>query len=166
MSAITEPATTLLERSRQMHHPFCFTCSGENPLGLGLRFRLLADGSVESEVDCDALYQGYRGILHGGVATSILDAAMTSCLFSHGRVGVTAEMAVQFRHPIAVGSTVMARARIARSRPPLYLAEGELLQDNVVMARAEGKFADMPDGFEGRLANCHAAVGPCGSRDQ
>lgn len=148
MSATTEPATTLLERSRQMHHPFCFTCSRENRLGLGLCFRLLADGNVESEVDCDAAHQGYRGILHGGVATSILDAAMTSCLFAHGRVAVTAEMAVQFRHPIAIASTVTARARIVRSRPPLYLVEANLLQDGVVMAEAEGKFADMPPGFE------------------
>ena len=149
MSAITERALGLLEQMQQTHPPFCVVCSRSNGNGLRLRFRLLADRSVEAEFECRHTHQGYQGILHGGVATSILDAAMTSCLFAHGRVAVTAEMAVQFRHPIAVGSTVTARARIARSRPPLYLVEGELLQDAVVMVKAEGKFADMPPGFEG-----------------
>jgi len=148
MSAITSPAHTLLELAQQKHHPLCFTCSSQNGHSLGLRFRLLGDGSVESEVDCHHLHQGYQGILHGGIAASILDSAMTSCLFAHGRVAVTAEMTLQFRHPIEVGKVLTARARITRSRSPLYIVEGELLQDGQLKAKARGKFADKPQGFE------------------
>ena len=148
MSAITEPARTLIELARQKYHPYCFTCGRENGHGMVLHFRLLEDGSVESPFDCHNLYQGYQGILHGGVATSILDSAMTSCLFAHGRVAVTAEMTVQFRHPIEVGKVLTARARITRSRSPLYVLEGELLQDGQLKARAKGTFADKPQDFE------------------
>ena len=148
MPAITRPARTRIELAQQEYHPCCFACGQENGHGMGLRFRLLEDGSVEAPFHCRHLYQGYRGILHGGIATSILDSAMTSCLFAHGRVAVTAEMAVQFRHPIEVGKVLTARARITRSRSPLYVVEGELLQDGQLKAKAKGKFADKPQDFE------------------
>jgi len=148
MPAITRPARTLIELAQQEYHPNCFTCGPKNGHSMGLRFRLLEDGSVESPFHCQDLYQGYQGILHGGIATSILDSAMTSCLFAHGRVAVTAEMTVQFRHPIEVGKVLAVRAWITRSRSPLYVVEGELRQDGQLKAKAKGKFADKPQSFE------------------
>lgn len=144
MSAITERVPSLLDLMRQRHHPFCAVC-GRHGSGLGLSFRLLADRSVETEFDCRSEHQGYQGILHGGITASILDGAMIHCLFAHGLVAVPAEMDLQFRHPVEVGKSLLARARIQSSRPPLHVVEGELVQDGQIRAKAVGRFMEKPD---------------------
>lgn len=40
--------------------------------------------------------QEYEGQLHGRVISSLLDAAMTHCLFHHGIEAVTGELYVRF----------------------------------------------------------------------
>ena len=145
MSAITERVLGLLDLMRQKHHPFCAVCGRANGHGLGLCFRLLTDCSVEAEFDGHHGYQGYEGVLHGGVTSSILDGAMINCLFAHSLAAVTAEMTVQFRHPVEVGKSLIARARIQYSRPPLHVVESELVQDGQVRAKAVGKFMEKPD---------------------
>jgi acyl-coenzyme A thioesterase PaaI-like protein len=66
-----------------------------NGRGLRLKCRLSADGSVQATFDCNGTYEGYANILHGGVASALLDGAMTNCLFAHGHPGVTAEITVR-----------------------------------------------------------------------
>jgi acyl-coenzyme A thioesterase PaaI-like protein len=108
--------------------------------GLGIKFRATADGSIEGTFDCDPFYQGYDGILHGGVISAILDGAMTHCLFAHGRNGVTARLIVRFLEPVAVDRPAVIRARLCDYSPPLYILEAELSQDGKVLTRATAKF--------------------------
>ena len=100
MSVTTESAQQFLERMRHRSHPRCAVCSEAGPCAMGLQFRLLGDGSVEEAFDCSDRFQGYPGMLHGGVISSLLDGAMTNCLFAHGIVAVTADLKVRFRHPV------------------------------------------------------------------
>lgn len=142
MPAITEPAQEVLDQTRHHAHPRCVVCGRVHEAGLGLRFRLCNDGSVETRFDCKAAYQGYGGILHGGIAAALLDGAMTNCLFAHGVAAVTAEITVRFRHPVEVGESLIARARVSRPRGPLYVVVAELVQDGRVKATATGKFME------------------------
>lgn len=144
MSVTTEPAQDMLEQISESQHPHCIVCGQAADCGLGLRFRSLPDGSVEAEFACPARYQGYEGMLHGGVTSSLLDGAMTNCLFAHSIAAVTAEMTVRFRHPIAVGQSLVARAHITRSQPPLHIVEAEIVQTGQVKAKATGKFMERP----------------------
>jgi uncharacterized protein (TIGR00369 family) len=144
MSATTEPRQELLERTRERVHPYCIIC-GSQGHGLHLHFRLLNDGSVQAEFPCPVLYQGYDRILHGGVTSSLLDAAMTNCLFAHGISALTAEMTVRFRHPIAIGQQVTVRARLHREQKPLYVVEASLMQSAQTKAIARGKFMVTPE---------------------
>jgi uncharacterized protein (TIGR00369 family) len=142
MSAITEPAQANLNRTRQRVHPQCLICGTEADGGLGLSFALQADGSVVAGYSCDRRYQGYDGILHGGVVSSLLDGAMTNCLFAHGIVAVTAELTVRFRHPVDIGEAFEVRARIERSQPPLHVSRAEIFQAGRLKAKATGKFME------------------------
>jgi uncharacterized protein (TIGR00369 family) len=144
MSVTTEPAQDLLEQTSESQHPHCIVCGQAGDCGLGLRFRSLPDGSVEAEFACRARYQGYEGMLHGGVTSSLLDGAMTNCLFAHGIVAVTAEMTVRFRHPIAIREPLVARAHITHSQPPLHVVEAQIVQDGYVKTKATGKFMERP----------------------
>jgi acyl-coenzyme A thioesterase PaaI-like protein len=103
-------------------------------------FRLCEDGYVEARLECPSVLQGYDGILHGGVTSSLLDGAMTNCLFAHGVVAVTAELRVRFRDPIPVQLPLLVRAAICDSKPPLYVLEAWIMQGGKVKAKAKGKF--------------------------
>jgi len=142
MPAITEPAQEALDQTRHHAHPRCVVCGPVHEAGLGLRFTLRDDGSVEARFDCKTAYQGYKGILHGGIASALLDGAMTNCLFAHGVAAVTAEMTVRFRLPVGVGRPLIARARVSRPHGPLHVVVAELVQDGQVKATAIGKFME------------------------
>ena len=146
MSVTTEPAQDILERTRQAAHPYCIICGRAPDCGLGVHFCLQQDGAVEAGFECIGRYQGHEGLLHGGITSSLLDGAMTNCLFAHGIVAVTAEMTVRFRHPIDVNQLLVVRAHITRSQPPLHIVEAEIVQEGQVKAKASGKFMERDNG--------------------
>jgi uncharacterized protein (TIGR00369 family) len=115
-------------------------CSRQAPAALGLEFSVRDDGSVEARFEPEQRFQGYPRMLHGGVTSSLLDAAMTNCLFAGGIVAVTAELNVRFRHPIDLESPMRIRAWVLRSQPPLRVLEAEIRQGASVKARGRGKF--------------------------
>lgn len=140
MSAITSPG--LLEQTRAEAHPRCVVCGSPLGNGLGLRFAPSGDGEIEAVFACDECYEGYEGLLHGGVTSSLLDGAMTNCLFAHGIVALTGELTVRFRHPVVLATPAVIRARRARSLAPLHVLEAEVVQDGEVKATAVGKFME------------------------
>lgn len=144
MSATTEPTLQVLKRIQQAEHPLCVVCGQANEQGLGLAFSLCEDGSVEARFECKTHLQGYDGLLHGGVISSLMDGAMTNCLFAHGIVAVTVEMTVRFRHPIVVNDSLEVKAHITYSQPPLYVVAAEIVQNGQVKAKTTGKFMQRP----------------------
>ena len=136
------PAPVSLEAVRAEAHPFCLVCSRSNPLGLGLEFESQRDGSVRTQFTSHAALEGYAGLLHGGVIAAVLDGAMTNCLFARGLQAVTGELTVRYRHPVAIGKTVVVRAWLQESLPPLHLLQAELHQDGCVKASATAKFME------------------------
>ena len=87
-------------------------CSPANPQGLQVRFEVLANGSTQVRFACENAYEGYPGIIHGGVLSALLDGAMLHCLFARNQPAVTAELSMQFRHPVEVGIPAMVLARL------------------------------------------------------
>jgi len=130
---------------RNRVHPKCVVCSFANAKGLHLEFDVTDDGSVKADFQCDEAFEGYPGVLHGGVISSILDGAMGNCIFACGQTAVTVEMTTRFRHPVTTCSKATVSARIIRTSHPLYLLEAEIAQDGEIKATAKGKFYDQPD---------------------
>jgi len=135
---------------RSQVHANCVICSPFNEGALGLEFALPQDDTVKTAFGCDKSFQDYDNVLHGGVVASLLDGAMTNCMFAHGCIGVTAELNVRFRHPVVTGRTATVHAWITRWANPLYLAKVEVLQEGQLKASATGKFMDQPDLAAGR----------------
>jgi acyl-coenzyme A thioesterase PaaI-like protein len=107
-----------------------------------LDFHVANDGVVETSFPCSKVFQGYPAVLHGGVISTLLDGAMTNCLFARGYVAVTAELNVRFRHPVATDNPAIVRAWIISSTAPLHTLTAELIQDGQVKATAKGKFME------------------------
>lgn len=125
-------------------HPNCVVCSLANSRGLQLDFVSGDDGSIAATFTCDETLEGYQGIMHGGMISSVLDGAMTHCMFAHGKTAVTAEMSTKFRHPILIRQVATVSALIERSSHPLYLLKAKIVQAGQVKATAIGKFLDQP----------------------
>ena len=133
------PGSVLHESHRE-----CVVCGSDHPFGLHLDFIAGEDGSVETEIEGDRLFQGYPGMVHGGIVSMILDGAMTNCLFAHGQPGVTGELNVRFGYPVEPQGTVVVRAWIDESPPPFFVLKSELIQAERVCARATAKFVNHP----------------------
>lgn len=121
-------------------HEHCLLCGSRSPLSPGLAFRPDGDGGVCADLDCDLRLQGYAGLLHGGVAAALLDAAMTNCLFHRGVTALTGDLHVRYLHPIPCDAALAIRARLMKARPPLYRLRAELAREGEVMAWAEASF--------------------------
>lgn len=123
------------QQTRQIHAD-CHLCGEQGPL----RFALLAPGQVSAEFVGRPHHQGYPGLIHGGVISSLLDAAMTHCLFSLGHQALTAELQVRFLAPAPLQTPLILTGRLLNQRRHLFQLEAELCQGDRPLARANAKF--------------------------
>ncbi len=126
----------------ERHHPGCFACGQSNACGLGVAFHPIGEGAVEASFSCRSVFAGYPGMLHGGIICTLLDSAMTTCLFAQGVEAVTVDLKIRFRHAVALEYPAVARAWFDTGGSVLYRLSAELLQDGRVMARANGRFVE------------------------
>jgi acyl-CoA thioesterase FadM len=124
-------------------HAQCLVCGDESPWRPRLCFQLEGRSTVHAEFRAHSRLQGYDGILHGGVVATLLDAAMTHCMFHNGVQAVTGDMRIRFTRPISCDSTLDIRAWIRSSRPPLYHLRAEIVCGTTTMSWAEAKFMQL-----------------------
>ena len=105
----------------------------------GLQFTAEKAGVV-AFVQADPHWQGYSGVLHGGIISTLLDAAMTHCLFHHGVEAMTASLKVRFLEPIPCGGELQIKAVLEKQRRHVYLLDAELSLSGRCLARAEARF--------------------------
>ena len=129
-----------LVNSQTEAHPFCFVCSGSNPMGLALRYAPQRDGSVSASFLGNSALEGYSGLLHGGLIAAMLDGAMTNCLFARGIRGLTAELKVRYHESVAASEEVLLQAWLDDDAHGLYQLRANLTQGGAVKDSATGKF--------------------------
>jgi len=126
--------------SSKKYHSNCVLCGQNNPWSLGLNFSILNDGSVYGKFQAHEKLQGYDGILHGGVISALLDAAMTHSLFHQGVEAVTADLRIRFLRPVPCDSCLELSARVLSENSRLYIVKAEIFYQGKLMARSEAKF--------------------------
>ncbi len=121
--------------------------TGENPLGLGLRFRKEAPGLV-ARFDPKPGHRGPPGFLHGGIAATVLDETMASLGWALDDVPtVTATLELRYRKPVPLdGQPVRIEAwrDRAESRRTQRVQGRLLLADGTVAVEATGIFVQSP----------------------
>jgi uncharacterized protein (TIGR00369 family) len=95
------------------HH--CFACGSLNASGLQLDLHV-EPGRSWTEFTLDSRFEGWEGVVHGGILCTILDEVMAWALVGEDNWGVTARMNVAFRRPVEVGRTVRAEGWITEAR--------------------------------------------------
>jgi acyl-coenzyme A thioesterase PaaI-like protein len=124
-------------------HPQCAVCSVRNLFGWDLDFRAEGEG-VCAEVFLSSHCRGYADRVHGGILATLLDAAMTHCLYHEKVEAVTGDLKIRYHHPVPVDSELHLRARVKDSAPPLYYVESEILARDRVLVSAQARFVE-PD---------------------
>jgi len=117
----------------------CFGCGKQNPCGLKLEFEW--DGKVvRSEFTPTELHQGWKGIIHGGILTSLLDEAMGYAACYENVAGVTAAMETRFKRPVLIGKPLTITAWVSRKTRRLAETEATLsLKDGTIVTMAKAK---------------------------
>ena len=127
---------------KQANSRSCFVCGVENPFGLHLKFYASGPGEVTADFTAPRQYQGYPGILHGGIAAAILDETAGRAHIGPypPRFMYTAKLEVRYRKNVPIekplkiiGKAGKSRARIAESWSGIYDADGTLLAEANVL---------------------------------
>jgi len=119
----------------------CFVCGKNNQDGLRLEFRVDRErGEASVEVVFPGRFQGWEGIVHGGLLATVLDEAMIKAAWARAMRCVTGEITVRYVKPAQVAEAYRLTGRVTGARGKIVLAESELLgDDGESVARASGK---------------------------
>lgn len=134
--------------NKQPNSEMCFVCGRSNPVGLYMQFYDDGDLEVFSDYTVPAHYQGYPGIVHGGVVAAMLDeiVARVAMIGDPHHFMMSVRLQVLYRHPVPVETPLRVAARILRLRGRLGKAEGRiLLPDGTLAAESQMTLADVPD---------------------
>jgi acyl-coenzyme A thioesterase PaaI-like protein len=119
----------------------CFACGSDNPRGLQLKFRVDPDGTATASFVPGSEWEGSRGIVHGGIVTTLLDEAMAKAVAAIGCKAMTAELRVRFRQYAETGERLQVRGWVVRQKTRLIETEALLVAtDGSERAHAWAKF--------------------------
>ena len=117
----------------------CFVCGLENPVGLKLRIYQTEPGVIETMFTAPDHFQGYPGVLHGGIVASILDEISGRAHMgdpSAPKFMFTAKIEVKYRKNVPIGMPLKIIGKAGRSRGKMaegwagiYDEEGTLLAE-------------------------------------
>ncbi len=124
------------------HTRSCFVCGEANPLGMKLQFQ--TDGNVvQSRLVPRPEHVGFKGTVHGGILSTVLDEIMVwACAVRTRRFAFCGELTVRFLQPVQPDQELIAIGELVTNRRnKLFEAKAELRQsDGGVVASATGKY--------------------------
>lgn len=132
---------------KQPNSQMCFICGMHNPIGLKAFFYEQADGSVIVRFTPEDEHQGYPGVLHGGIATALLDETIGRASMAAGREQwmMTAKLEMRFLKPVPIGQPLTVVGRIDRLSRHGMTGSGEIrLADETVAVTASGLYVTLP----------------------
>jgi acyl-coenzyme A thioesterase PaaI-like protein len=136
-------------KTKQPNSRMCLICGLENPIGLHLHIYETEPGVVETTYTAPDHFQGYPGVLHGGIVAAIIDELSGRAHMGsdplNPRFMFTAKLEVKYRKNVPIGKPlkIIGRAGKSKSRSAeawagIYdsetnelLAEGTTLSINV-----------------------------------
>ena len=133
--------------NKQANSDYCFVCGRKNPKGLYMTFFDNGQDEVMSHYTVTEDYQGYPGVVHGGIVTSMLDevVARVSFIGDPHKFMMSVKLEVKFRKPVPTLTPLKVVGRIIKLRGRLGQAVGEvILPDGSVAAESSMTLADMP----------------------
>ena len=130
----------------------CFLCGQENPISLKLVwFNDDEAQKVRADLTVSEYYNGYPGVVHGGVVAAILDETAGRALMLDGNMDeltVTSKMEVKYRKPTPTNVPLEAVGWIIRRDKSRAWVGAEIrLADGTVTAKCKATVIKTPPGI-------------------
>jgi acyl-coenzyme A thioesterase PaaI-like protein len=109
----------MAEKKPQPNSKMCFICGLENPVGLKLRIYETEPGVVETAYTAPEHFQGYPGVLHGGIIATIIDEVSGRSLMGTAeqtRFMFTARIEVKYRKNVPIGQPLRIVGKALKDR--------------------------------------------------
>ncbi|MFC2022493.1 PaaI family thioesterase [Chloroflexota bacterium] len=116
-------------------YSLCFGCGQANPIGLKLSFQ--RDGkTARAEFTPTEFYQGWSGLVHGGIIICLLDEAMSYAAIFEGMHCITAKIQVKLKRPASINELLVITSsvtkktrRLIETRAAVSLKDGTLIAE-------------------------------------
>ncbi|MBC8334235.1 MAG: PaaI family thioesterase [Anaerolineales bacterium] len=128
-----------MSKIKQPNSKMCFVCGLENPVGLKLNIYQIEPGVIEAIYIAPDHFQGYPGVLHGGIVATMLDEMSGRALMgdpSEPRFMYTGKIEVKYRGNVPinvplriVGKAGKSKKRTAEGWAGIYGPDGKLLAE-------------------------------------
>jgi len=128
----------------QGHH--CFACGTENPIGLNLQFYQVGE-AVCTDIVLDKVYEGWEGMVHGGIISTLIDEVMSwTAMYSKKVFLVTRNMNIKYVKPVMIGTPLRVKGRLVDdSEPPRIKVSAEIRDhDGRLLVKGSGEFVAVP----------------------
>ncbi|MBC7261691.1 MAG: PaaI family thioesterase [Chloroflexi bacterium] len=130
----------------------CFVCGRQNPVGLKVTWYNDHEAQrVWATVTIPEHFNGYPGIVHGGIIATLLDETAGRSLLLDGddsNLMVTLKLEIKYRKPVPTGQPVTLQGwAIQRTANRARVAANLLLPDGTLAAEAEAILVRPPQEF-------------------
>jgi acyl-coenzyme A thioesterase PaaI-like protein len=123
----------------------CVVCGHENPYGLRIEYVREPDGAVSAEWLPTVNWEGFEGIVHGGIIGTVLDEAMSKSVAGMNCEALTGELRVRFRRHVGAGESLRIRGWVVEKVKRLVKTEATLTAaDGSERAHAWASFLALP----------------------
>jgi uncharacterized protein (TIGR00369 family) len=126
----------------------CFACGLENTYGLRIRFVNTKPGEVGAEYKVADHFQGYPGIVHGGVVAAMLDEICARAFMGseNTRFMFTAKLEIKYRQHVPTGEVLKLVGRQVQDRRNTAVGQGIIYSEKgQLLAEAEALLINVPD---------------------
>jgi acyl-coenzyme A thioesterase PaaI-like protein len=133
---------------KQPNSKNCFVCGRENEHGLKLDFHEISPGEVEVNTIIPEQFQGYPGVVHGGIVAAMLDevTGRTQMGGNPPRFMFTARLDVRYRKNVPIGQPLRILGHAGKSRERTAFAIGQIIGANgEILAEAEAVLVNVPE---------------------
>lgn len=135
----------------------CFVCGVDNPAGLHMRFYESESDPVQvtAEYTVPAHYQGYPGVVHGGIIAAMLDEVTSRTIFRGDppRFVVTARLSIRYRKPVPVETPLHLTGRVVEDKGKVITVAGEIFgPEGILLAEAEAVIVEVEPSFFGDVS--------------
>lgn len=123
----------------------CFGCGKSNPIGLKLDF-IKEDDKYVTYFIPKKEHQGYIGITHGGIVSTVMDEVMARYVYALGYKAVTGELCVRLKRPAKTGCKLRFAGYIVSEAGRVINCAAEATDpDGVLIATATAKMVKVKD---------------------
>jgi acyl-coenzyme A thioesterase PaaI-like protein len=123
---------------KQIHVPYCFGCSPDNPHGLKIEFTI-KDDIVLGEFTSHTYHMGPPDAVHGGIIATLIDESMS--FFGRGVLKEdvrTMRVEIVFRNQAPIGERLRVEARLQEEKSRKLIITSRVYTEKHTIAEATG----------------------------